>query len=886
MDIRTSYAIWCGGSIASYTFAMRRTLYAAAMLIWCSWAGAQPPEPEARQAGLTLWVYELQSDLSKIVRLVPGQTPNVSKYVAQADLKDADFEVKDQFLAELHGFLQIDVAGEYEFELRSDDGSELLLNNQQLINHDGLHGMNVLKTSKITLQPGAVPVSIRMIENYGDAGVRLSWKPPGATAWEVVPLKNLFTQANVVHVTSPGKKNFIQPLPNTRPGDGEPLVGVHPSFTLESLHNESFQPRVGGIDFLPDGKMVVCRWEPDGGVDIVDLSTRPVTVKRFAQGLQEPLGIKVVDGQIYVLEKQQLTLLVDLNNDGFADEYRNVCGGWNVTDNFHEFAFGLVYVDGFFYANLAVAINPGGRTTVPQVSGRGQVIKIDPITGTFETVAMGIRTPNGIGLGPDQSIWITDNQGDWLPSSKLIKLVPGAFYGSHLEPNHAWSDRVVTPPVAWLPQGEIGNSPSQPGVMQVGPWKGQIIHGDVTHGGLKRTFLDELGGAVPNGCVFRFTQGLAAGVNRIAWGPDGSLYVGGIGSTGNWGQADKKWAALEKLTFNSKVAFEPLAVRLFSNGIEIEFTEPVDADTAGEATWYNVRQFRYEPTPGYGGPKLDDEALKVKSATRSTDGLRVFLELDGVKPNHVLYLRLADVIRSASGESLWTTEAWYTINTLATDRAATVATQAVKHNVLSDSEVAAGWKLLFDGQTTTGWRGFKRDAMPDGWQVMDGELVRTAGGGDIITSQEFGDFELTLEWNIAQGGNSGIFSRATELADAPWMSAAEMQVLDNRTHSDGRTAITSAGACYGLIEPVRDASLGADRWNRVRILAIGPKFEYWLNNHKVVEFDTSSDAFKQLVANSKFKDFPQFTKSLRGGISLQDHGDRVRFRNIKIREMK
>jgi cytochrome c len=204
--------------------------------------------------------------------------------------------------------------------------------------------------------------------------------------------------------------------------------------------------------------------------------------KQFAKGLAEPLGIKVVNGEIYVLQFHELTKLVDTNKDGLADEFRSVCNSWPATSNFHEFAFGLVYRDGFFYANLAVAINPGGENTVPQATERGSTIRIDPKTGTHEIVASGLRTPNGIGLLSDNSIWITDNQGDWLPSSTLMKLVPGAFYGAHKTPDHPAANQPETPPVAWLPQGEIGNSPSQPTDLRVGPWKGQILHGDVIIG--------------------------------------------------------------------------------------------------------------------------------------------------------------------------------------------------------------------------------------------------------------------------------------------------------------------------------------------------------------------------------------------------------------------
>ena len=204
-------------------------------------------------------------------------------------------------------------------------------------------------------------------------------------------------------------------------------------------------------------------------------------------------------------------------------------------------------------------------------------------------------------------------------------------------------------------------------------------------------------------------------------------------------------------------------------------------------------------------------------------------------------------------------------------------------NTLSPAEVAAGWRLLFDGRTTTGWRRYRAGAPAAGWDVVDGELTRVSSGGDIVTDEQFGDFELLLDWKVPPAGNSGLFFRATEAHAAIFESAPEVQILDNLGHPDGRTPLTSASANYGLHAPERDVTRPVGEWNSTRLVARGAHVEHWLNGVKVVDYDIGSADWLRRVAESKFRDWPDYGKAARGHIGLQDHGDRVAFRNIKIR---
>jgi hypothetical protein len=228
--------------------------------------------------------------------------------------------------------------------------------------------------------------------------------------------------------------------------------------------------------------------------------------------------------------------------------------------------------------------------------------------------------------------------------------------------------------------------------------------------------------------------------------------------------------------------------------------------------------------------------------------------------------------------------------------AAAAPAPAAEPNTLTDAEKQAGWRLLFDGKSTTGWRGYKKDAMPPGWQVIDGALVRVSGGAggkgagggdDIVTLEQYGDFELLLDWKIVdKAGNSGLILRASEDAVTSWHTGPEMQILDNAAYP-GRSVKELAGACYDLYAPPKDVSHPRGEWNSVRVVAKGPHIEHWLNGEKLVEYVLGSDDWNERVANSKFKDMPHFHKPpLKGHICLQDHTARIEYRNIKLRPLR
>lgn len=200
---------------------------------------------------------------------------------------------------------------------------------------------------------------------------------------------------------------------------------------------------------------------------------------------------------------------------------------------------------------------------------------------------------------------------------------------------------------------------------------------------------------------------------------------------------------------------------------------------------------------------------------------------------------------------------------------------------------AEGWEVLFDGSDLGAWKGYAQERVPTSWQVGGGVLAFVPGGegGDVVTREAYGDFELELDWKISDCGNSGIFYRGAEGNDYVWQTAPEMQILDDNCHSDARYPSHLAGSNYDLYAAAPDAVRPAGEWNEARIVARGPHVEHWLNGQKVAAYEQGSEAWAARVAASKFRTMPNYGTQRTGVIGLQDHGDPVWFRDIRIRRL-
>lgn len=223
---------------------------------------------------------------------------------------------------------------------------------------------------------------------------------------------------------------------------------------------------------------------------------------------------------------------------------------------------------------------------------------------------------------------------------------------------------------------------------------------------------------------------------------------------------------------------------------------------------------------------------------------------------------------------------------------------SVEHNRLTTSEEAEGWILLFNGKDLSGWSNYNKSTIGKNW-VIDDEAIhlnaenkedgdwQAADGGDIIFDQEFENYELCLDWKIGKCGNSGIIFNVKESSDIPypWHTGPEMQVLDNTCHPDAKIVTHKAGDLYDLVECSEVTVKPAGEWNSIRLIVNNGHLEQWQNGVKVVETEMWTPEWKEMIANSKFKDMPLFGTVKQGKIALQDHGDPVWFRNIRIKPL-
>lgn len=401
--------------------------------------------------------------------------------------------------------------------------------------------------------------------------------------------------------------------------------------------------------------------------------------KKFAYGLHEPTGLLYEDdGSILVAQKPETTRLIDTNKDGVADDYIRVASGWDFHDNYHEYNFGPVKdKEGNYYGTLNLSHNLHNHFAIGAMGSgggyRGFAYQINK-KGEFVPYAWGLRSPAGIGSSPEGEIFYTDNQGDWVATSKMHLLEKGKFYGHPVslrdvegytidlikQTKPSDLDKMREKPVVWIPHAEVANSPGNPEwdttKGKFGPFAGQIFVGDQTQSNVFRVLLDKVNGKY-QGAVINFIDGFQSGNIRVDFDQAGQLWLGQTAR--GWSAKGGKPFGLQKVVWDGTLPFELHNIKLTKQGFKLNFTKPVDVDSA-VLTSFTAKQWHYNYSQDYGSPKVDEKAIPIKSVKISANKkeVEVILPLTADKVVHISF----DGIRDASGKKPSTTQVYYTLN--------------------------------------------------------------------------------------------------------------------------------------------------------------------------------------------------------------------------------
>lgn len=437
------------------------------------------------------------------------------------------------------------------------------------------------------------------------------------------------------------------------------------------------------VQMLPNGKLAVASRR--GEIWTVDQPlAETVTAQqfhRFAHGLHEPLSLAEKDGWLYVTQRPDVSRIRDRDGDGLADDFEVVADGWEITGDYHEYGFGSKFdAEGNIWVVLCLTGSFDSKTLY-----RGWCVRVKP-DGTTEPTTSGIRSPGGIGMNAAGDVFFTDNQGPWNGTCHLKHLIPGKFVGhpggfkwyEQAEPfigkqprepesnTRAMQQADLIPefevPVIMFPYDKMGKSAS--GVTcdttdgKFGPFKNQLFVSDQSASTVMRVFLEKVQGHYQGAC-FSFRKGFGSGNVATEITPDGSMFVGGTNR--GWGSVGKEPFALERLNWTGKIPFEILEMRALADGFELEFTQPLDPQTASQVESYKLGTYTYIYQSSYGSPEVDHTTPKILSATLSEDLKTVRLKVDGLQRGHVHELH-CDALRNQAGLPLLHPEAYYTLN--------------------------------------------------------------------------------------------------------------------------------------------------------------------------------------------------------------------------------
>ena len=461
-------------------------------------------------------------------------------------------------------------------------------------------------------------------------------------------------------VTTKGELNVSRDRKNKKAGQPtEDAPYIVDSITPPFNNPYKSWMRLGGFDLFPDGRAALCTWSGDVWIASgIDDELQKVTWKRYAAGLFQALGLRIVDDKVYVLGRDQITRLHDLNGDGEADFYECFNNDVMITQNFHEFIFDLqTDPEGNFYFVRGGPVRPGGRGWDKLVPHHGCLFKVSKDGSKLEVVARGFRAPNGMGIGPHGEITCGDNEGTWTPTCPINWIKPGGFYGV---PDFAGKDpktAIRDNPLCWLPHnGPDSIDNSNGGQVWItgdkfGPLSGHMLHMSygaqyALRGAPGRGRRPAAGGVVP---LLKFDSGIC----RARFSPEqNALYLAGLRG---WQTNAQKDAGFYRVRYTGKKAHLPVELHVLPGEIRITFSEPLDKSVAQDVDNYNLQRWNYRWTQNYGSPhvKVDNpkqqgtSEVDLEAVTLSPDGKTVTLKINGLQP--VMSMKIQYNLKAADG---------------------------------------------------------------------------------------------------------------------------------------------------------------------------------------------------------------------------------------------
>ena len=415
--------------------------------------------------------------------------------------------------------------------------------------------------------------------------------------------------------------------------------------------------RPTGLDFFSDGRLAVCTLNGDVWVvSGVDDKLDRLSWRRYATGLYEPLGLRVVNDRVYVLGRDQITRLHDLNDDGEADFYENFNNDAVASGNYHGFAFDLATDSrGDFYYTRA------GQRMHSNLPHHGALLRVGGDGKTLETVASGLRAANGIGIGPGDLITAGDNQGNWTPTSRINVIRRGGFYGyvPHITAGGVFPIRDdYDPPLCWIPVAVDNSSGSQvwSDGKRFGPLSGRMFHTSYGKASLMLVTVQKLDDLLYQGGLVRMPFRFDSGVMRGRVNPkDGQLYLCGLRG---WQTDGTRDGAVCRVRYTGKPLYMPLDARVVAGGLEITFSQPLDKETAEDPGSYGIEQWNYKWSAEYGSPefsvkdpsKVGRDEVEVESVTLKPDGKTVFLKIPDIQP--VMQMQVSVDVDTTDGKTI------------------------------------------------------------------------------------------------------------------------------------------------------------------------------------------------------------------------------------------